>query len=116
MKGQDSERFLFIFPGFLEQHPELEKLTDGEYREWMGILFRQLRYGYTYDVFHSNGKVSGRRIRRFLELGLLADREGVLHISKWEEWSGRKEHKRMLNRERQKRWYQRQKLSRETKT
>lgn len=116
MKSQDSERFLFIFPDFREKHPELEKLTDGEYREWFRILLGQLRYGYRYDVFHSNGKVSTRRIKRFLELGLLEDREGVLHIREWEDWNGRKEFKRMLNRERQRRWYERQKLSRKTKT
>ena len=114
MKGQDNERFLFIFPDFLEQHPELEQLTDGEFREWMGILFRQLRYGYAYDVFHLNKKVSRRHIRRFLELGLFEERDGHLHIIDWKDWNGRREYKRLLNRERQQRYRDRKKVSRET--
>ena len=114
MASQDSERFLFIFPDFQEEHPELAYLTPGEYVEWFGILLRQLRYGYTYSIFYPNG-VAPRRVKKFLEIGFLEERDGVLHICDWEEWNGRKEFKRMLNRERQRKWYERQKLSRKAK-
>ena len=111
--GNEPERFLFLFPDFMDRI-RATGLTANERWEWLVVLLSQLRYGYTYSTFHPTAEYSRRRIRRFVELGLLEERDGHLHIADWEGWNGRREYKRLLNRERQQRFRDRKKVSRET--
>lgn len=110
MRNSDEpERFLFCFPDFLDK-VEATGLTQAEQGAWIRLLLQQLRWGYTYSAFHPKTDFPKRHIRRFVERGLLKERDGQLHVVNWEDWNGRKEWKRLLNRERQQRFRDRKKL------
>lgn len=112
METQQSERFLYVFPDFVDRLNETGLSTAAQ-GAWIRVLIEQLRYGHTYSAFHPRSDFSSRLVRTFVAHGLLERHEdGHLHIVDWEGWNGRKEYKRLLNRERQQRWRDRQKEGR----
>ena len=111
-KPSEPERFLFFFPETYDRLCGLG-LSDRLQREWLCLLVAQLRYGYTYSAFHPSVGYPRKQINAFIAHGLLEHREdGHLHIVEWEEWNGRTEYKRSLNRERQQRFRDRRRDSR----
>ena len=97
-RGPKSERVLFLSENFL-RHPKIRSLTDAEFRCWIEILIEQLRTSNGAELPAWN-VLSKRRRERLLELGLLDEIDGRLHIHGWESWNGREAYKRFLTRER----------------
>lgn len=111
-KTSENERFLYLFPDFIDRL-DATGLTASGRMAWFEVLLAQLRYGHTYSAFHPPRDYPVRMVRKFEEHGLLERREdGYLHIVDWEVWNGRAEYKRLLNRERQQRFRDRRKSHR----
>lgn len=98
-RGPKSERVLFLSENFL-RHPKIRSLTDAEFRCWIEILCEQLRTGNGSELPRGVYGLSRRRRERLIELGLLDEVDGDLHIHGWESWNGREAYKRFLTRER----------------
>jgi len=107
LRGPKSERVLFLSENFL-RHPKIRSLTDAEFRCWMEILLEQLRTGNGSQLPQRDYGLSRRRRERLIELGLLDEIEGSLHIHGWDSWNGREAYKRFLARERKRRQRARQ--------
>lgn len=106
-RGRPSDLVLFVDPGFWE-HPKVASLTAVERDAWLRILAEQLRSRNGGKLPLGAWGLSKRRIRRYLEAGLLDEEDGELLVHGWDSWNGREAYKRFLARERKRRQRQRE--------
>ena len=98
-RGPKPDRVLFMDGGFLED-PKIIALTSPEKVEWLRILLDHVRYGNGSELPRHVYGASRGKLKRFLELGLVDEVEGSLHVHGWDAWNGRDAYKRFLGRER----------------
>lgn len=98
-RGRPSELVLFVDVNFWDD-PKVRTLNAHERDQWLRILAEQLRSGNGSLLPFGAWGVPKKRLQRYLDAGLLVDRDGKLHVHKWDEWNGREAYKRFLGRER----------------
>jgi hypothetical protein len=105
-RGRPSELVLFVDVKFWE-NPKVVGLTALERERWLWLLAEQLKTGSGRELPEHAYGVPRKRIARFLEAGLLDEVGGRLHVHDWDEWNGHKAYKRLLTRERVRRFRER---------
>src|SRR5688572_29885146 len=98
-RGRPSELVLFVDPGFW-QNPKGRALTPTERDEWLRLLAELLKAGNGGEIPDHAFGVSGKRVQRYLDVGLIDNDEGVFKVHGWDEWNGRDAYRRFLTRER----------------
>jgi hypothetical protein len=98
-RGRPSDLVLFVDPGFWE-HPKVASLTAVERDAWLRILAEQLRSRNGDTLPLGAWGLTRKRIQRYLEAGLLDEKNGSLVVHGWDSWNGREAYKRFLTRER----------------
>lgn len=105
-RGRPSELVLFVDVNFWD-NPKVIGLTTLERERWLWLLAEQLKAANSKELPGHVYGVPRKRIERYLEAGLLEEVEGRLHVHGWDDWNGHKAFKRLLTRERVRRFRER---------